>query len=510
MASSTRSSGTKVGRRYGEASRSGPSAKWRRADLIGADDQRRPASSRASPGLFTGGRAERVEALRSSPGSARRRRGRRGLTSWRTYIERMALGADHHAVRGPPLGRLRDSISSPPARMEPERPILITLTRPELPGATSDWGAGRRSFLALDLAPLMVQRWKSGRVRRAPPGSAAKSIVARAEGIRCTRSKRSDAGRQAAFRSRGPPLRAGRRAWRLCRTGHAPCPHRGAPRRAPPRRAGAHPGRGRWARASEAASRRVGAAPPSWRARLRVLSVPTSCTRARSAVAGRGQYGCRPGADPRGRTRLALKDRRTRRWRRPGSNRSATTFGEPSPPTTCGVQGKPGRAGGRRPREPGARVAASRGGPGPGPRGADPGGHLPRAGRRGRRRRCRASDAAGAGRDGGWHGGPGRARPPDHRPGGRHPGDARRPRSMAERRRPRSSRCRAPPGNGAGGVAGGPGDTPTSAPSTRRSSTSPDAGRTAVGPGLRRARPTRRSESSSSAAAGPVETVAGP
>jgi len=63
--------------------------------------------------------------------------------------------------------------------------LIVTLARPELLERRPDWGAGRRNFLALDLGPLddgSMRELLEGFVPGLPEG-AARSIIARAEGI---------------------------------------------------------------------------------------------------------------------------------------------------------------------------------------------------------------------------------------------------------------------------------------------------------------------------------------
>jgi len=63
--------------------------------------------------------------------------------------------------------------------------LIVTLARPELLERRPDWGAGRRNFLALDLGPLdddFMRQLLEGFVPGLPE-SAARSIIARAEGI---------------------------------------------------------------------------------------------------------------------------------------------------------------------------------------------------------------------------------------------------------------------------------------------------------------------------------------
>ena len=108
--------------------------------------------------------------------------------AWRTYFERMAstnltvlLFEDLHWA-DPGLLDFIDHI------LEWSRnvPILIiTLARPELLERRSDWGAGRRNFLALDIQPLDEASMRQLLAGFVPdlPELAVRSIVQRAEGI---------------------------------------------------------------------------------------------------------------------------------------------------------------------------------------------------------------------------------------------------------------------------------------------------------------------------------------
>jgi class 3 adenylate cyclase/predicted ATPase len=108
--------------------------------------------------------------------------------AWRLFFERMAnermvalLFEDLHWA-DPGLLDFIDHI------LEWSRnvPILIiTLARPELLERRSDWGAGRRNFLALDLEPLQEDAMRDLLTGLVPdlPEVAVRSIVARAEGI---------------------------------------------------------------------------------------------------------------------------------------------------------------------------------------------------------------------------------------------------------------------------------------------------------------------------------------
>jgi tetratricopeptide (TPR) repeat protein len=63
--------------------------------------------------------------------------------------------------------------------------LIITLARPELLEHRPDWGAGRRNFLALDLAPLDEPAMRQLLTGFVPdiPEAATRSIIGRAEGI---------------------------------------------------------------------------------------------------------------------------------------------------------------------------------------------------------------------------------------------------------------------------------------------------------------------------------------
>ncbi|HYL41477.1 MAG TPA: adenylate/guanylate cyclase domain-containing protein, partial [Candidatus Binatus sp.] len=108
--------------------------------------------------------------------------------SWRTFFERMA--ADRLVVLV-----FEDLHWADPGTLDfidllldwsRNVPILIlTIARPELLERRSDWGAGRRNFLALDLEPLATGQMRellNGFVADLPE-AAARSIVGRAEGI---------------------------------------------------------------------------------------------------------------------------------------------------------------------------------------------------------------------------------------------------------------------------------------------------------------------------------------
>jgi tetratricopeptide (TPR) repeat protein len=165
-----------------------------RADINELDDS---ASTRAKLGASVArfitdpGDRDRVErALGTLLGVAEAPSGGAGelYSAWRLYFERMAeqqmvvlLFEDLHWA-DPGLLDFIDHL------LEWSRglPILIvTLARPELLERRSDWGAGRRNFLALDLEPLddaSMRQLLAGFVPGLPE-AAIRSIVARAEGI---------------------------------------------------------------------------------------------------------------------------------------------------------------------------------------------------------------------------------------------------------------------------------------------------------------------------------------
>ncbi len=165
-----------------------------RAGLTETDD---PATTRAkvaeSVGRFVTEPAERerVErALLALLGAGEAPAGGAGelFGAWRTYFERMAstnltvlLFEDLHWA-DPGLLDFIDHV------LEWSRnvPILIiTLARPELLERRSDWGAGRRNFLALDIEPLDEASMRQLLAGFVPdlPEQAVRAIVQRAEGI---------------------------------------------------------------------------------------------------------------------------------------------------------------------------------------------------------------------------------------------------------------------------------------------------------------------------------------
>jgi class 3 adenylate cyclase/tetratricopeptide (TPR) repeat protein len=108
--------------------------------------------------------------------------------AWRTFFERMAsdrlvvlLFEDLHWADPGTLDFVDHILEW--SRNVPI--LIITLARPELLERRPDWGAGRRNFLALDLAPLDEPAMRQLLAGFVPglPESAARSIVGRAEGI---------------------------------------------------------------------------------------------------------------------------------------------------------------------------------------------------------------------------------------------------------------------------------------------------------------------------------------
>ena len=107
---------------------------------------------------------------------------------WRTYFERMAADSPvimvfedlHWADPG-----LLDFIDHMLEWSRNAPILIITLARPELIDKRPDWGAGRRNFLALDLEPLTESEMHDLLAGFVPdiPEAAARSIVARADGI---------------------------------------------------------------------------------------------------------------------------------------------------------------------------------------------------------------------------------------------------------------------------------------------------------------------------------------
>jgi predicted ATPase len=110
------------------------------------------------------------------------------FSAWRTYFERMAtdrlvvlLFEDLHWADPGTLDFIDHVLEW--SRNVPI--LIITLARPELLERRPDWGAGRRNFLALDLAPLDEPAMRQLLAGFVPdlPEAAVRSIVARAEGI---------------------------------------------------------------------------------------------------------------------------------------------------------------------------------------------------------------------------------------------------------------------------------------------------------------------------------------
>lgn len=108
--------------------------------------------------------------------------------AWRTFFERMSATGTvallfedlHWADAG-----LLDFIDHVIEWSRGFPILIITLARPELLERRPDWGAGRRSFLALGLDPLPPESMRellAGLVPRLPP-PAVKSIIERADGI---------------------------------------------------------------------------------------------------------------------------------------------------------------------------------------------------------------------------------------------------------------------------------------------------------------------------------------
>ncbi len=165
-----------------------------RADLIETDD---PATTREKVAKSVArfvheaderDRVERALQVLLGIGEAPDIGGGELFTAWRTYFERMAierpiilLFEDLHWADSGTLDFIDHLLEW--SRNVPI--LIITLARPELLERRSDWGAGRRNFLALDLAPLdgpAMRELLSGFVDHLPE-PAARSIVARAEGI---------------------------------------------------------------------------------------------------------------------------------------------------------------------------------------------------------------------------------------------------------------------------------------------------------------------------------------
>jgi len=108
--------------------------------------------------------------------------------AWRTYIERMAsdrlvvlLFEDLHWADPGTLDFIDHVLEW--SRNVPI--LIITLARPELLENRPEWGAGRRNFLALDLAPLDEPAMRQLLTGFVPdiPEAATRSIIGRAEGI---------------------------------------------------------------------------------------------------------------------------------------------------------------------------------------------------------------------------------------------------------------------------------------------------------------------------------------
>ncbi|HKF84748.1 MAG TPA: adenylate/guanylate cyclase domain-containing protein [Candidatus Limnocylindrales bacterium] len=110
------------------------------------------------------------------------------FSAWRTLFERLAgtgvvalLFEDLHWADPGTLDFIEHMLEW--SRNVPI--LIITLARPELLDVRPGWGAGKRSFLALDLQPLdetSMRELLSGLVPGLPE-AAARSIIARAEGI---------------------------------------------------------------------------------------------------------------------------------------------------------------------------------------------------------------------------------------------------------------------------------------------------------------------------------------
>ncbi len=110
------------------------------------------------------------------------------FSAWRTFFERLAgsgvvalLFEDLHWADPGTLDFIEHMLEW--SRAVPI--LIITLARPELLEQRPGWGAGRRSFLALDLQPLDDEAMRDllGGLVPGLPESAVRSIVARAEGI---------------------------------------------------------------------------------------------------------------------------------------------------------------------------------------------------------------------------------------------------------------------------------------------------------------------------------------
>jgi class 3 adenylate cyclase/tetratricopeptide (TPR) repeat protein len=110
------------------------------------------------------------------------------FAAWRTFFERVAssgvtalLFEDLHWADPGTLDFIEHMLEW--SRNVPI--LIITLARPELLETRPGWGAGKRSFLALDLQPLDESSMRQLLAGLVPglPEQAARSIVARAEGI---------------------------------------------------------------------------------------------------------------------------------------------------------------------------------------------------------------------------------------------------------------------------------------------------------------------------------------
>ncbi len=110
------------------------------------------------------------------------------FAAWRTFFE-------HVARRGPAVLLFEDLHWADNGLLDfidhvlewsRDQPIyIVTLARPELLDRRSDWGAGRRNFLALSLEPLPEPSMRELLVGLVPglPERAVRSILARADGV---------------------------------------------------------------------------------------------------------------------------------------------------------------------------------------------------------------------------------------------------------------------------------------------------------------------------------------